>query len=381
MDNVTGFISILMSAVSNCMLYSKNHASVDALTERAFFILNDIIKKSGRCEIMIIENDLVINKNPVREVGIQGRNLIKRFNRKGISHIHFTKGTTPAELKQLVAAAASPGKGVKSSPHINVGIIDIEINGSMGLSQYGTRMEKDSSLSKSLSEFTPAQINKVKEEYSRISPFKKLHMAGFEELVIQFVLMLRKEVNIFKLLRPAESSGSYDDTHATNVSVLTIFQAQSLGIREDFHGDIGLAALLHDVGKLLIPREVLDKEASEKEIEIKELHPFYGAQYLTSIEGLTRLAPIVAFEHHLRYDGRDSTGMKVQIKKQHFCSQMTAISDVFDNLRNRGSFHKALDMKDVLNTMKTKDPGLFNPFLVDNFIRSIHLALSRSSSA
>jgi len=251
----------------------------------------------------------------------------------------------------------------------------------MDLSQYGTRKKHDSSLSKSLSEFTPAQINKIKEEYSRISPFKKLHMAGFEELVIQFVLMLRKEVNIFKLMRPAESSGSYDDTHATNVSVLTIFQAQSLGIREDLHGDIGLAALLHDVGKLLIPREVLGKEDSEKERSIVELHPFYGAQYLTMIEGLTRLAPIVAFEHHLRYDGRDSARMTIKIGKQHICSQMTAISNAFDNLRNKSSLHKALEMKDVLMTMKSKDPGLLNPFLVDNFIRSIHLALSRSSSA
>jgi HD-GYP domain-containing protein (c-di-GMP phosphodiesterase class II) len=381
MDNVTGFISIFMSAVSNCMLYSKNHASVDTLAERAFSYLNDIIKTTGSCELMIIENDLVVNKNPLREVGIQGRNLIKRFKRKGVSHIHFSKGTTPAELKQLVASAASPGQGLKSSPHIKVGIIDVQINGAPGLSQYGTRMEKDSSLRKSLSEFTPAQINKVKEEYSRISPFKKLHMAGFEELVIQFVLMLRKEVNILKLLRPPESSGGYDDTHATNVSVLTIFQAQSLGIREDFHGDIGLAALLHDVGKLLIPREVLGKEDAEKERSIVELHPVYGAQYLTSIVGLTRLAPIVAFEHHLRYDGRDFPGMKIKIRKQHICSQMTAISDAFDNLRNKSSLHKALDMKDVLMTMKSKDPGLLNPFLVDNFIRSIHLALSRSSSA
>ena len=76
--------------------------------------------------------------------------------------------------------------------------------------------------------------------------------------------MLKKEGNVLKLLRPVQFNTGHDDTHATNVSVLTVFQAQSLGIGEEFHGDIGLAALLHDVGKSLIPQEILEKETSEE---------------------------------------------------------------------------------------------------------------------
>lgn len=106
-----------------------------------------------------------------------------------------------------------------------------------------------------------------------------------------------------------------------------------------------------------------------------ELHPLYGAQYLAKINGLTRLAPIAAFEHHLRYDGRGYPKLKSNIK-QHICSQMIAISDAFDILRITTPHQTALDLKEVLVTMKTKDEGLFNPFLIDNFIRSIHLALS-----
>jgi hypothetical protein len=68
MENVTGFISIFMSALSNCLLYSKNHAAVDALIEKTFLLLNEIFKKAGDFEMMIIGNDLVINKNPVREI-------------------------------------------------------------------------------------------------------------------------------------------------------------------------------------------------------------------------------------------------------------------------------------------------------------------------
>ena len=378
MDNLTGFISIFMSAVSNCMLYSKTHASVDGLIEKAFSILNEFFKKSCNFEIMIIDNDLVINKNPVREIGLQGKNLLKRLKKKGISHINFSKGVTLSELKQLVANISTAEKGIKSSPHIKVGIIDVHIGGFKGVYTDGFEMDRDSSIQKSLSHFTSEQIEKVKEEYNRISPFKKLYLAGFEEIVVQFILMLKKEFNILKLLRPVQSYSGDDDTHATNVSVLTIFQAQSLGIREEFHSDIGLAALLHDVGKLFIPQEILKKEASleAKERKIMELHPLYGAQYLAKIDGLTHLAPMVAFEHHLRYDGRGYPKLKSHNIKQHICSQMTAISDSFDTLRSAATYKRALDIKEVLVTMKTKDEGLFNPFLIDNFIRSMHLALS-----
>jgi len=379
MENVTGFISIFMSAVSNCILYSRNHASVDGLIQKAFSILNEILKSSGNFEMMIIENDLVINKNSVAETGLQGQNLIKKLKRKGISHINFSKGLTAAELGNLVADISTTEKGLKSSAHMKVGIVDVHVGGLhsphsvKSLSGSASDIQK-----KSISAFTAEQIEKAKDEYSKISPFKQLHLAGFEEIVGQFILMLKKEANVLKLLRPAQSFARQDDTHATNVAVLTIFQAQSIGIKEEFHGDIGLAALLHDVGKSFIPRRILEKEVSQerKERAIKELHPLYGAQYLAKIKGLTHLAPIVAFEHHIRYDGHGYPNLKSRNIKQHICSQMTAISDAFDTLRSTTLNKKALDLKEVLVTMKTRDEGLFNPFLVENFIRSIHLALS-----
>jgi HD-GYP domain-containing protein (c-di-GMP phosphodiesterase class II) len=348
------------------------------LIEKTSLILNDIFKKSDTFEMMIIENDLVINKNPLRGIGLQGQNLIKKLKRKGISHINFTRGLTPAELRNLVADISTTEKRLQSFPHIKVGIVDVRIGGVEGLHDDGFLKDRVSDMQKSTSAFTTEQIEKAKEEYGNISPFKQLHLAGFEEIVGQFVLMLKKEVNVLKLLRPVQSYTRHDDTHATNVSVLTVFQAQSIGIKEEFHGDIGLAALLHDVGKLVVPREILEKEASPegKERAVTELHTLYGAQYLAKIQGLTCLAPIVAFEHHLRYDGCGYPKLKLKNAKQHLCSQMTAISDAFDTLRITTPHQRALDLKEVLVAMKTKDPGLFNPFLIDNFIRSIHLAVS-----
>jgi len=371
MDNVTGFISVFMSAVSNCRLYSIDHESVVGLIEKVFLVLNDNFNKSGNVEMMIIENDLVVNSNPFKDIGLQGKNLIKLLRRKGISHINFLKGVLRSELKNLVACLAASKQEITSSPNIKVGIVDVYLG--------ELQRERGLDAEKSLSQFTPEQIKKAREEYARISPFTKLRLAGFEEMVMHFVLTLKKEFDILKLLEPSRSYYGYDYTHASNVSVLTIFQAQALGIPEELQHEIGIAALFHDIGKILVPREILEKEASpgSRERKIMELHPLYGAQYLAKLDGITHLAPIVAFEHHLRYDGQGYPRPRVSAIKQHLCSQITAIADSFDNLRKTASSKKALNIKDMLVTMRTGDPGLFNPFLVDNFIRSIHLSLSR----
>jgi len=370
MEHSKRLISVFMSAISNCMLYSNNHAVTDELIENTFSKLGVLLKETDHFEIMIIENDLIINKNPAIGIGLQGKNLIKRLKRKGISHIEFSKGITLQELKKLVADISNMEKELKSTPHIKIGIVGLHLG--------GPAIDRDSGTEKSLSGFTSEQLSKIKEEINSISPFKKLHVTVFEEIVFQFVLMLKNKINILKLLRPAQANNGLDYNHGTNVAVLTLFQAQALGIKEEFHRDIGLAALLHDVGKLFVQKEMHNKKSSPgaDESEAMKLHPFYGAQYLANINDLTCLAPIVAFQHHLRYDGRGYPQLKTINMKQHICSQMTAISDSFDNLRITTRYRKALDIKDALITMKTKDEGLFNPFLIDNFIRSIHLSLS-----
>ncbi|MEW6587335.1 MAG: HD domain-containing phosphohydrolase, partial [Nitrospirota bacterium] len=214
--------------------------------------------------------------------------------------------------------------------------------------------------------------------YSGVTPFKKLNIAGLEEIVVNFIITFRKEVSILKLISPVKSYSEYTYTHAMNVGVLSMFQAESLNIRDELLRDIGIAALLHDVGKLFIARDILEKKASltGDEWEEVKLHPLYGARYLAKMDGLTRLAPIVALEHHMRYDGRGYPSPAINSKKQHLCSQIVAISDFFDALRSTRPYRRSLELKEVLSLMRTEGESGFNPFLLNNFVRAMHKALS-----
>ena len=83
------------------------------------------------------------------------------------------------------------------------------------------------------------------------------------------------------------------------------------------------------------------------------------------MDNLTRIAPIVAFEHHCRYDGQGYPHLDMTNRKQHLCSQIVAISDFYDALRSRRSYRRSLEINEVLTIMKSDSEGSFNPLLLE----------------
>jgi HD-GYP domain-containing protein (c-di-GMP phosphodiesterase class II) len=336
---------------------------------KALELLNQFFDKEEVLEILIVEDELVINKNPIRNGGLHTASLMKRLKRKGISRIDFIKGVSITELKALVMDLAEQGREVKTYPHIKTGIIDVSLADKI----------EEALDEETLAGITSSQIEHLKEIYNDVSLFKPINIAGLEEIVINFFVTLKREAYILRLLTPVKSYSEYTYTHATNVAILSMFQAESLGFSGKLLHEIGIAALLHDVGKLFVSRDVLEKKGRLEKPEFEEIkkHPIYGAKYLSRIESLTPLAAIVAFEHHMKYDGSGYPDISETDRKQHLCSQIVAISDFFDALRSIRPYRKALEVKEILAIMKTKAGKDFNPLLLDNFSRMLLMALGK----
>ena len=98
---------------------------------------------------------------------------------------------------------------------------------------------------------------------------------------------------------------NYTFTHMVNVSILTMAQARGLGIDGPLLREFGLAALMHDIGKVKTPSEILNKpdKLTDEEFAIMKRHVVDGAEILRGTPEIPSLAPVVAFEHHLRLDG------------------------------------------------------------------------------
>ncbi len=354
-----------MTAVSNCSLYSRDHDAFDDLAKKTHSLLLDVIK--DRLELMLLEKELVVNSKPFRFKGLHKNSIIKRFKKKGIARVDFLPGVTLPEVKQFIIDMSSPDKNLKLYPHIKFGTIDINVS----VTEQDGVLEQYS---------IPENIEKVKDIFHVTSPFRKLNIAGIDEVVVHFIASIKREANILKYLNPVKMFSEYTYTHATNVAMISVFMAESIGVDNALLHDIGVAALLHDTGKMFISNEVLEKTATLDEKEFTEIqnHSLYGARYLAKIDDVPRLAPIVAFEHHMKYDLTGYPVLKANGRKQHICSQIIAIADFFDALRSQRPYRESMNIKNILALIKKGSGNDFNPVLVDNFIGNIEQIFSKT---
>jgi putative nucleotidyltransferase with HDIG domain len=119
--------------------------------------------------------------------------------------------------------------------------------------------------------------------------------------------------------------------HSVNVAILALMAAQRLRLDRTLLVAVGLAALLHDIGKIRVPREVLNKETAltADERETLRRHTFYGAHLLRNLPGPARLAMVVAFEHHANYN---LSGYPRLVAKDvpHPLTRLIQIADFYD---------------------------------------------------
>ncbi len=361
---VRAFISSFMSTISMCSLYGQHHPSVEDYTRKTFEILEDLLKNDSIFQIMIIDSDIVINKHPLKNPGVHGQNLIKRFKKKGVTRVDFLPGIILAEFTQFLYDIAIKDRKIKTYPHIKTGIVKVALRES--------GIIDDGSLSDTLEAVKEVQLERIRQLYKSISPFKPLDLSGLEDIIINFFNTLRREANLLKILSPVRTYSEYTYTHATNVAILSMFLAESIGLDDFIVHEIGIAALLHDVGKLFIPQEILEKKGKLTESEFSKImeHPINGADYLINIDDLTPLAPLAAFEHHIKYNGEGYPRLKKMKKKQHIASQIIAIADFFDALRSHRPYKRSWEVEEIMSLMKKNAGKDFNPWLVDYFFRS-----------
>jgi HD superfamily phosphohydrolase YqeK len=368
------FVTVFTSALSNCSLYSAEHEAVEELSRKTLSVVDQMVGETGSLEIMVVENDLIVNKTPLRDAGIHGANLVRRLKKKGISRIDFLKGIVFSELKQFISDIAEPDGQARPLPHIRIGTIDVRLSG------LTIDIEIDAD---GLFRIASLQVERTKNIYRSISSNGQFNAAAVEEIVGTFIEAFRKKANILRLLSPVPSPGEHAYTHAVNVAVLSMFQAETLGAKDELLYDIGIAALLHDVGKLFVAREIREKEGTLSEQEWEEIrrHTVYGARYLARAEGLTRIAPLVALEHHRRYDGQGYPRLAGKERRQHLFTQIVAIADFLDSMRNRRHYGKEEGIAGMVSFMEQGAGREFNPFLANHFSKIIALSLKEKGEA
>lgn len=360
------FIRHLLSAVAGAALYTVKHPQVTRLAVAAHGSLTRALTERPDIALLAVDGELIIDAEPQPFSLVLDR-FVQVMHEHGVGHLRFLAGVPRSEVDQLIAGMARQGatEQLVSSEHIRLGQVELPGQGSevgsLGAAGVGSAV--------TLKDLASAELARMEEVYEAIKRKERLKPSGIAAVVADLVEAVQREGAPLLLLAALREKDEYTFTHAANVCILTIAQAQSLRISGQALHDIGIAAILHDVGKMFIPDEILCKSdhLTDDELARMKQHPLLGARYLMESPGVPRLAAIVAFEHHLRFDRSGYPAVSADWQ-QHVASQMTAIADCFDAMRTRRTYQPPRELKDIAGALVKGSGTEFNPVLVRNML-------------
>jgi len=355
------FIRHLTTAATTASLYHLEHLQVVRLCRKALEQAKILHTSNNSLVLKIIEGQLVFANKPVPS-NFASERLRDALLLHGITHLQIEPGVYNEELLGLVAALGKrPDKKVTltDSEHIHFGQIEVRLR--KDRPSYRAQAE--------LAEIATTEQDRFMEIYDSVRQKQQLKVNGISEIVSGFIGAFGSHSEAFLAIAPLRALDEYTYTHSTNICLLNLAQARQLGIEGPLLNEIGIAAMLHDVGKMFIDPLILSKsdKLTEADWQIIQQHPRLGAEYLLSTPGVPRLAVVTAFEHHMRYDG---TGYPQTSRRwpQNLCSYMTAISDTYDAMRTHRAYEASIDPEQISEIMLSLAGNKLHPTLTRSFL-------------
>ncbi len=370
-DSIGRVIAQLNAAITNTSLYSPAHPQVAQYAAKAHEVLDDLLRIKPEITIMLIGDDLIAEGRPLPASGAYVTNFARIMRKKAVERLTFAAGLPNTELQGLINDLATPeAASVHSTSFIKLGKVEIRVKDEEQRTRQAPEVSQEAM--QAMLSLTAKELDELKELYLNIKKHKKIDVRGVDDIVKGFIKGFRQEINPLKLLADIKSAHEYTFTHVTNVGILTMGQAETLGFTGEHLHQIGVASLLHDVGKLFIPEEILGKPGALTTYERKiiETHTIKGARYLMGLEGIPKLAVLAALEHHIKFDGSGYPSMKGGWKP-NIVSQIVAIADVFDAMRSKRSYQEAMPLEKIEGVLIKGKGTSFNPQLVEHFLKLI----------
>ena len=367
-------VSLLMASSKNLSLYPANHPqtlnTIEQLWQNifAFFRSRPQLVLSFSGSEIFFEHDLLVDES------LSGEAFTNICASKKINRLIFFPGVTQNELAEFILLI-NQDFGVddidftaqlkaRSIKHIDIKRL---LPGNALKKSDGAQEASDSGHQRY--ELALATLSEVFDQARNEQPISIERIDSIVEWLVKSIVNGDSTIVALTALKDHDE---YTCHHSINVAVLAVNLGQQMGLDRDHLVWLGNGALLHDIGKINIPKEIINKpgKLTAKEWQIMKGHPIESTQILSGLPTLEKSALIVAFEHHIGFD-MSGYPVRSEPRRPHLFSRIVQITDTYDGLTSKRSYHASYLPTEALNYMLCVTPKAFDPTLLRLFVSSL----------
>lgn len=201
---------------------------------------------------------------------------------------------------------------------------------------------------------------------------KQVSVEAVEPVVERVTESILRNGGALLSLCQVKTKDDYTFLHSVSVCTLLVAFSHAVGFDDATVRLAGIGGMLHDIGKVRMPDDVLNKPGrlTEDEFAVMKNHVVESKSILEQTPGIAEVSLQIAYEHHERYDGSGyAQGLKGEAISR--MGQMAAICDVYDAITSDRVYHKGMPPHEALRKIFEWSKFHFNPVLVQQFLRTI----------
>jgi len=371
------FLTALGQAFSALTLYGPEHPMRQAATGRVHKALVDLLASGTPVTLSLIGNEVIAGARPLTD--LRGWEWGSRLSEAGIQRLEI--GVSPtvldADVEAMLATMRARLLAPKEAPaawtHGPIRMGPLGVAGG-SVSNVGGTAAIMTPASDSLG--LAAELEGVDYIHSEVLAGRGMPMAEVDGVVRSLAVTIHREQGVLLPLLDIRGVDEYTSAHCCNVAMLSMGLCDELGLSDADTRAIGTAALLHDIGKVRIPPELLTKPGmlTAEEREIIKTHAAEGARIHSERGQGNSLAATVAYEHHIWFNGQGGYPTFSYPREPHFASRIVHVVDIYDAICSKRPYRDPWDRAKALQLIEKLAGVELDPRIVPAFVRMANAA-------
>lgn len=375
------FLTSLGQSLSSLGLYAEGHPARERSIRASHEQLLRLFETDPEVQFSFLAGDVVYANRVVRE--LKGWEWASRFAAIGMERVEFI---APVDWDDYAAwveqtwGALRADEGGRHAPVARLAPSGIRY-GRVTLAGESLETLATQVVTTSVPFTLDEEMEGIAWVHDQVTHAGDLPVAETETIVRSLALTMHQEGQVVLPLLELKQFDQYTTTHSSNVSVLAMGLAEYLGYAPREVRVLGVAGLLHDIGKVRVSQEVLLKPGRYTPEEREEMnrHPVEGARIILQRHRNMELAAVVAYEHHINLDGTGYPSL-VYPRECHLASRLVHVVDIYDALCSRRPYREAFTADAALRIIEEQSGRGLDPSLVQAFTTMIRQARIRRMS-